>query len=65
MAGLALGSGLSRIFSMINDNMDITLSVVPLIKQTLSVVPDDRIERKLSDTHGRQKEITEEGKIPG
>ena len=39
MAGLALGSGLSLIFSHMNVSMDITLSVVPLIKQTLSVVP--------------------------
>jgi hypothetical protein len=34
-----LGSGLSLIFSQMNVSMDITLSVVPLIKQTLSVVP--------------------------
>jgi hypothetical protein len=39
MAGLALGSGLSLIFSQMNVSMDITLSVVALIKQTLSVIP--------------------------
>lgn len=40
MAGLALGSGLSRIFSQMKASMAMMLSDVPLIKQTLSVVPD-------------------------
>ena len=39
MAGLALGSDLSCIFSHVNASRDKTLSVVPLNKQTLSVVP--------------------------
>jgi hypothetical protein len=45
---------------MMKDNMDVTLSIVPLIKQTLSVVPEgggyERYKMKI-DYHANKRRL--------